>query len=162
MLYGLDTRGSYSFAEKFKPADLFLVTANSAIPVADTIRGVHEALSAECPPIDYIRTDHYINLRMQEAERLRGLYKAIGRVVIVDQYVASGRTIRRAQEIAETAQLGQVTLQQGRWYNQAQLDEIDINGVTSMHAPFMYETGLLIGEMLLANSSTYNTNVLRT
>jgi hypothetical protein len=126
----------------------FLVTANSALPVADSIRGFYEAAGLKAPAIGIIRTterrDPLQIVPPTESEQSRletFLSGLLDNVVVVDERAYSGETLGRAKALL--SEMGVETLQTiaGRWYNRVWLQDLNVSRVTSTHAPKMREIG---------------------
>jgi len=140
-----------SFAEYMKrfhqmKPEVFALTANSAVPVADAIRGWYDEIGEEQPELTYVRANRDLtqenlsleeqNVVEQDIKRLEREY-ADARAVIIDQFVCSAKTLNLA-----TCMLGRAGLMvmdgthEARWYNHA-FGDIDLTNMTSEHAPFM-------------------------
>jgi hypothetical protein len=150
MLYGHDEEFSFvsqlAAAAKTQPS-AFLLTANSAIPVADSIRGFYDELGIEAPLIDYIyapRKSGSLGLRrhIEKLRLSRRLQDVSENVYVVDELVMTGATLDRARKLLlDDVGVLQVSYIQGRWYNDAKRSEIDLDRATSVHAPKMYGIG---------------------
>jgi hypothetical protein len=131
--------------------DAFLVTTNSAVPVADTIRGYYDALDIPHPYIGYVRADHVGSLttyragRVQnESIRLQPLLAGFTRVCTVEQFVSRKVSLMLAREILQRVGIESMPeFSESNWYHDARADDIDLDGITSIHQPFMYEVGQL-------------------
>lgn len=125
----------------------FLLTANSAVPVADSIRGYYDELGIDRPVIDYIRVpgkgwlSGLLQTHIEEKRLQYCLNEAGAQVCVVDEYVFSGGTLERARNLLKNIGVTDVTEIRGRWYSQAKRAEIDLDRVTSVHAPKMREIG---------------------
>jgi adenine/guanine phosphoribosyltransferase-like PRPP-binding protein len=124
----------------------FLLTANSAVPVADSIRGFYDELGVEAPLVDYILAPRKSGLfgaviRAEKLRLSRQLQAAGENVYVVDDFVMTGSTLARAKKLLLDIGVQQVSYSNGRWYNDAKRSEINLDGVTSVHAPKMYEIG---------------------
>lgn len=111
--------------DNYQP-DVFLVTANSAIPIADSIRGFYEVLGIEPPLVGYININRHFNpdneadttTRDEEAKRLIEVLDGAERVCVVEEYVDLGRSLKNAEEILRMAGAVTITAVRGRWYRQ--------------------------------------------
>ncbi len=147
-----------------KPPDAFLLTARSAVPVADAVRGYYAELGLQAPYIGYIRANRLLaavhggrpgpstcsyddakKVFNDEALRLRPKLAGMSHVCVIDQYVASGGTLQYAGEILEAADIANVTAIRGLWYAQAydKGDELDFKRPTSRHARLMHTVGVM-------------------
>jgi hypothetical protein len=120
----------------------FLVTAKSATPIADSVRGFYEELGQDIPVLDYIRVPRYTPFRYIsnyiEKLRLRGrLADVMENVIVIDEFVYSGATLNRANQLLTDIGVENVTDIRGRWYGNAKPTEIDLDKVTSIHAAKM-------------------------
>jgi len=147
-------RATYTHQQKdiFKILEptTYLFTANSAVPLADTIRGFYEGLGQPEPQIGYIRANRQasqgsdeIRIRRvrEEAERLGPWMLRGARVCIVEQYANSGATVRLAEEIVCTAGINHLASIQGDWYEDALPADIDLESVSSSHREFLTAVG---------------------
>jgi hypothetical protein len=120
--------------------EAYLVTANSAIPVADSIRGFFEELGQTSPPIYPINANsedswsYYFpgeghdtsRVYANEVKRLNCLLEGFDNVCVVDQYVFSGRTISFAAQMMRSAGVeGNIGGIRGLWYNGISYQDID-------------------------------------
>lgn len=93
----------YSFANQLhkqyqEGQQAFVVTANSAIPIADSVRGFYEEAGVYCPLINFVRVNNrtrramggYRELVEIEAARLCPDLTDIKQACVVDQFVLSG------------------------------------------------------------------------
>lgn len=138
-----------------KPPEVYLVTARSAIPTADAIRGFYQEMGLKCPPVGYITADRDLAFKYikqpsdqskanldKEAARLSSTLKDAHHVCVIDQYVQSGRTLQYAGYILDYAEVQHTSAIRGRWYHQAfESDRLDPNLVTSRHASLMLNIG---------------------
>ena len=102
--------------------DAYLFTMNSAVPVADAVRGYYETLDQPKPALLPIRGkrshEHYVDVladKNNEAPMIKNK-----KVVIVDQYCDTGDTIANAKKLAFAAGAKAVmtTSSHTRWYHQ--------------------------------------------
>ncbi|HSH18433.1 MAG TPA: hypothetical protein VK978_03540 [Candidatus Saccharimonadales bacterium] len=130
--------------------EAYLVTANSAVPVADSIRGYYDTLGIRAPYIGYIRADRETSKltgkrterRNEEMARLAPLIGGMSCVSIVEQFVDKGHTLTLAREILIGLNVKRLpSFEQSNWYHDADPDEINLANVTSMHADKMYDIG---------------------
>lgn len=161
MLTQAPSEQHYSFASQMAAAvatdpTAFLLTANSAVPVADSIRGFYEELGAELPVIDYIRVPKPTlrpRLLLPTIERMRlrhNLRDASDNVYVVDEFVSRGRTIKRARQLLQSIGIEDIASIQGKWYGQAKRNELDLDRTTSIHAERMRTIGRKAFEMAYA------------
>ncbi|HSW85060.1 MAG TPA: hypothetical protein VLF79_00400 [Candidatus Saccharimonadales bacterium] len=144
-------RSQYSFTEQMARAVLseplaFFVTVNSAIPVADSIRGFYEEIDVEPPIIDSIkvpRSAFFSNIsKYIEKKRMsRVLPETIGRIYVVDECVSRGATLNRAEDLLSEIGNYKVGKIRGKWYVHARRKDIDVDRVTSIHASKMQAIG---------------------
>lgn len=143
---------SYSFPDQMarayrNGAAAFLVTANSAVPLADSIRGFYSELDAELPVINYIdprKTYKSIGQLHRYIEKLRLeslLPDPSETIYVVDEYVLTGATINRARALLAEIGYQDVDSVKGRWYHSARRSDLDLDRVTSVHAPAMHAIG---------------------
>ncbi|MDB5176463.1 MAG: hypothetical protein JWN75_131 [Candidatus Saccharibacteria bacterium] len=143
--------------------DIYLFTANSAVPVADSVRGYYEELGHEVPTLGSVkansynsryRTAHnYNDVLKSEQERLAPIVEG-GRVTIVDQYVSQGLTLRFATRIAQEAGAISVdSTDNAEWYTDASVVDakIDLDTLTSAHKDFMHKIGRSAAQAVATN-----------
>lgn len=125
-----------------------LVTDKSAVPLADTLRGVYDELGLEHPVISYVRIPkpdwrgRPPRWLTAESARLAGVLDgAAERVYIADQVVGTGTTLERASELVTNIGGTTAGYLKGDWYHNANRSDLDYAGVTSVHAEFMYSLG---------------------
>jgi hypothetical protein len=147
--------------------DAYLVTAYSAVPVADAIRGYHDTLGLDPPYIGYIMANrrlsrawvlqHHMSREALQAPyedrnpldviddeigRLRVQLAGMNRVSVVEQYVNKRQTLYLAHSILRKAGITQtVSFEYSNWYHHAERFGMDLEGVTSSHAAFMRQIG---------------------
>ncbi|MDB5175168.1 MAG: hypothetical protein JWM81_26 [Candidatus Saccharibacteria bacterium] len=160
--------GSSLFATRMaevtsEPVDAFLFTADSAIPVADAVRGYYEVLDEDLPYLGYVAANRKtsrlstvprIRHVVQEAARLRRELKGAKRVVVVDQFKNTGITLNQAQVIARTATSNaEVIPIAGRWYEQTSRNDVMKSGMSSVHSAFMFTIGRLAADQQLTGAA---------
>ncbi len=153
MLTTASTKRNPSFAQAMvellpKDPQAILLTAYSAVPLADSVRGYYEEVEVEAPLIDYIHAPRpykvFSRLIGVKIDRLRlssRLRQAMGHVTVIDEYSSSGYTLELAKHQLESIGVEQVTTIGGRWYEDAHQGDIDLDSVSSVHAPFMHAIG---------------------
>lgn len=153
----------------------FLVTADSAVPVADALKEALLNLGLDAIPVGLIHAnqgaainykqlgndpDHFAAREMRrEAARIGeelGL-TVDDHVCIVDQWVSSGNTIRYGKAIVNAAGADFVTAIRGQWYEQASSNDLDVPNLTSVHAPFMQEIGARAAEQVFQLQASHLT-----
>ena len=141
---------------------MLLFTANSAIPVADAIRGASEVLPIDAA-LGHIAADrngatHYRlygeenwlgEEQLAEVERLAVDLAPYEKVVVLDQYVLTGRTLQHAGRLLETAGWqGETYAVRGHWYQGVRPEQVDTERLTSRNsddARAMHDIGRDIG-----------------
>jgi hypothetical protein len=145
-----------SVNHKVDKPSLFLFTAYSAIPLTDSVRGFYDTLGEARPRMGYIRADSRTSrdnkpeLAIAQQERLT-IEKArlasqvhpAESICIVDEHIATRQTVRFATKILSELGVEHVSSIEGRWYHDANPDDIDLINLTSTHAEFMYDIGHL-------------------
>lgn len=137
--------------------DVFLFTAMSAIPVADTVRAFYEHLGITLPNMAAIHLNHKKAYRsddvIQESDlsdevtRLEPILRGAHHACVVEQNVITGRTLQAAQIVLETLGIQQVsTFIRSNWYRQAARHEIDEQSLTSEHVNHMRTIGVVAAE----------------
>lgn len=140
--------------------EAYLFTTHSAIPVADAFRGNFAERGQTLPQLGYIAANRYMaryshgmdNLSLSatsalkqeketEIERLQLLYQGLKHVCVVEQYVNTGSTLMYALHLLEQAGIDHVSAIRGRWYLDAEKDDVDVSRLTSAHANFMHKAG---------------------
>ena len=128
----------------------FFLTANSAIPVADSIRGFYAAAMQQTPPIDYIRADFRAaskfwatnQLSAAECHRLKHTRMGLQETaVVVDQRVCSGQTIGYGARLLFSVGFSDVVALRGDWYNDHSTSSELREQVSSTHSKFMKAVG---------------------
>lgn len=138
--------------------DLFLLTLRSAVPLADAIRGYYEKYGYEPPDITYIKvpkTGNYEEFKKEcekEIDRLTPIVSSTTHTCIVDQFVATGNTLKQSVALANQAAGNSLsgTVIRGDWYGQANnIGPLSIENMTSRHARFMTEIGHLAADQFI-------------
>ena len=131
--------------------NIFLFTANSGIPVADSVRGYYEELGEPVPELGIIKADSFVSPKPNstlynrvfdsEVKRL-GPQLSGARVAVIDQDIHTGFTISMAKAISRAAGAIDVTSPEGaNWYDNADPKEIYHDGVSSAHSKHMKKIG---------------------
>jgi hypothetical protein len=132
--------------------DLFVFTANSAVPLADSVRGFYEFYSESTPSLTYIHANRQLSrdyslLRRAERELIESEIDRLktsfvgSRTVVFDQFVYTGGTLRRAESMLAKAGLKLCGATIGaQWYEQVH-GGVDLDNMTSPYAPFMRRIG---------------------
>ncbi|HET8709421.1 MAG TPA: phosphoribosyltransferase [Candidatus Saccharimonadales bacterium] len=132
--------------------DIYFFTANSAIPTADAIRAYYRVNDIRTPllasvmanrttSIPYFRETRVDEQIDSETTRLKPLIAGADKVAVIDQYVASGKTITYASRLLLAAGAGHVIGIIGNWYDHARIVQSDIEQLTSSHRDFMFRIG---------------------
>jgi hypothetical protein len=152
-IYGVDTSLDTqlrTITALGKP-DAYLFTADSAIPVADAIRGYYQELGDITPLTDYIEADRGVSYhsgdypwltdeKEKELRRLSKCIKGMSHVCIVEQFVQRGITMQYAANLVhEAAGPDIISGIQGRWYIDAH--DVDKTNLTSPHKTRMQVIG---------------------
>lgn len=119
----------------------FLFTAKSAIPVADAVRGYYEAKGIEAPLLSSIKPSK----SHHEARRLNRLNLS-GHVVIVEQFISTGRTFRGVSELALELGAQAISVIRGDWYEDARNSTVKVTDLTSIFKEGMYSIGQRIAK----------------
>ena len=142
------------------PPDVYALTAMSAIPVADALRGYYGELGLPEPSIVAVHANKTISRApadtqicavKKEVERLTPLVG--GRTVaLIDQYVATGGTLRLARYMLHKAGAKRTRSDsRTRWYDQAARGDVDVENLTSTHADLMHAIGKQAAKINQAN-----------
>lgn len=139
----------------------YFLTANSAIPVADAIRGVYDGVGVPEPQIDYILMNRDLSKPQMEIDhrklgiekdRLQGLLSKSTREfdvsVVIDQMVDSKATLLAAKRMLQDVGVDRVHIVPGNWYFNVLPVEINEITMTSRYRPFMYDVGRIAAERL--------------
>lgn len=130
--------------------DVYALTANSALPLADAIRAYHQALGMPSPDFVAVyansRNSRHLADTLEEVVDLESMRLepelAGKRVAILDQFVGSGHTVMLATAIANAAGARSAVAALGpQWYDDANLSEISADTLTSIHADFLKRVG---------------------
>lgn len=138
-----------------------LCTANSAVPVADAVRGFYEELGQPTPLLGYIRADSKISRQErgsldrrerfeEEKARLKPFLDGRQSVCVIDQCVYSGRTLLFA-EMALSGIVANRHLIKGRWYHDWEYGsslETSLREMTTSHADFMRSVGRAAAQLV--------------
>lgn len=122
--------------------DVVAVTMNSAVPVADAVRGAYDAADITCPQIIAVESntlsrslhEELPHLRELELERLQQLVKDAKSAVVIDQCYVDGFSIGYAADLLEEAGIQRISLIRGKWYGDVVLEDINVSDVTSVYA----------------------------
>lgn len=149
--------------------DAYLFTRKSAVPAADTFRGIFNTIQPTAMPV--LGTIHANRRRSTSPQSSGGRYNPVGpntyigkklraheiqrlaptiglHTVIVEQSISTGATAAYAAEIALEAGAEHVSIIRGHWYKDVRSGDVDIANVTSRHAPFMCGVGIQIAKQL--------------
>lgn len=129
--------------------DAYVVTANSAIPVAASIRSFYRALKKPVPRLSYVEANRLASIEYQyehkldqtEIERLRRQLNGAEHVTVVDQFVQSGQTLRLAGALLEKAGIATISAVRGRWYPEFNHMHVDKERLTCREGMFMKYIG---------------------
>lgn len=129
--------------------DAYVVTANSAVPVAASIQGLYSALGLRCPPITYIGADRKTAAKyssethfpQDEVERLKRFLRGARHVNIIDQFVDTGLTIGYGAALLHHAGVPQVSGVRGKWYAHIEPTHVDKESLTTGVDSLMKEIG---------------------
>lgn len=150
-----DNRSDTSFTRQIKSVaddrhltpQVYLFTAFSAVPFADTLRGYYDASPEATPPIGHIKASRRMEweteyAQAREAERLQAFLGEATRVCVVEEYVVTGQTLRLAQSILDRTGVTTIHAIRGRWdpfgLNE---EDVDLKTTSSKHADMLYEIG---------------------
>lgn len=132
--------------------DAILLTTNSALPVADSVRGYLDERGIQQPLISYIRVNRYeavahehaagVRPSHHEVRRVKELLQGLGHVCIIDQYTHRGITISYAGKVVRAAGIPHVTGIRGQWYGQVKPKEFSLSPASSPHATYMRSIGV--------------------
>lgn len=142
------------------PPDLYLFTADSAIPAADSIRGYYRAAGTPLPALNYVEANRDKSKFLgspniaegiaivtetasfaKELARLQPIIKQKQHVCVVEQYSLTGNTLRYAGLLLKYAGVETISGIRGTWYEQAREKDIKRAKLTSRHARFMRKIG---------------------
>lgn len=136
--------------ERVRPSKpgAYLLTACSAVPLADTIRGYYDALGEATPQLHYIHanttTSRDSGLRERtissEVSRLRSI-RGMASVCVIDQWRATGKSLDMGRDIAKRLEINGIHLISGLWYQNADAVDVDLQQMTSIHKELMYFIG---------------------
>lgn len=160
----------------------YAFTANSAIPVADSIRGYYDELNIGEPTLAAIHIAKKANIRppqyadnqyresvkwirnamTKEAEVIQNDHPEIPKAAcVIDQYVSTGSAISRAAGVLHMAGVETVYTISGNWYHDAnKYGAIDPIGMTSAFSSEFEDIGRKAAE-LRANSQPRILRVIR-
>jgi hypothetical protein len=148
-------------SELIEPPDLYLFTAWSAIPLVETVRGyLTEKGIVDGFRADYIKMNRFMSDRyptdpdhpyhLDEISRLACLFAEVSpsHVCIVEEWVASGRTLNAAGRLIERAGGPITTAIRGKWFADADSGEIDKNTLSVPYADIMYDLGVKAAKLV--------------
>ncbi len=128
--------------------DAFVFTEMSAKPASDAIRGYFDAVDAPIPLLASMKIKQRAvtpKTRFEpEYHFLRDEVQGLESVVVVDQCVDSGATVKYAAELLLTMGVPKVSVIRGSWYMTA--TGVSSEELTSTHADFMYGVGQTIAK----------------
>ncbi len=137
--------------------DVIFFTANSAVPVADSVRGYYEELGMRSPELAYITANSHLSdvdtMKLPparwmaqrkidtEIKRLNAEYRD-SRSIIFDQFVETGGTLDLAESMLAQAGIHNLlSTRNAHFYREARNGEIDKKHMTSSHRKFMQGVG---------------------
>ncbi|MCL2451479.1 hypothetical protein FWD20_01165 [Candidatus Saccharibacteria bacterium] len=99
-------------------------------------------------PVGMVSDPFYYELDL-EARCLSPMISG-AKVVVVDEYYNTGRSVAAARYIANAAgaQCIASTNKHTHWYHQAEAAKVDVGKMTSPHAPFMREVGRSVARLV--------------
>jgi hypothetical protein len=119
-------------------------TAMSAVPIADTIRGLFEGLGMPTPTLFAVLCNKNTamkwkrapGVRTSEVDRLAKDLHRIASATVIDQYVSMGATLHHASTMLQDAGIPTVHTLPGRWYHNAMpaRTEINLDTLTSKYS----------------------------
>jgi len=135
--------------------DVVIGTVWSGIPPLDAVRGFYEELGVKSPIFLPLHVGQLLGHAYQwdnslgkvaglQARKLANdLEKALSgtKVLIVEEYVRSGKAIELCGKIARQAGAATVMGMRGDWYDNARHQDVDLENLTSTHAAFMRSIG---------------------
>jgi hypothetical protein len=147
--------------------DIFLLTHKSAIPLADSVRGYYQTLGYEIPEFGVVNTkdeegankeypvgtsawsqraraydDGRRQIVIAREAAILGPRIEGRRVAILDQFISDRVTVHTAISIGLSARAIRVVApSSAAWFHDARQQDIDFDGLSSVHAPFMNEVG---------------------
>lgn len=149
--------------------DAYAVTLNSAVPVADSVRGYYEELGRDCPPIFGLHANShhasyfYIFRRglahehSMHVKELEARFRGAANICIIDQNIATGRTMSYGAHLLSLAGVELVTGIRGKWYEGIRPNDVDLTTLTSTDAyerAFMNNIGRLAAQHSTAQLQT--------
>lgn len=130
--------------------DAYALTAKSAIPVADAIRGYHDELGLSEPILTAVNANSatarsldtkQADAIFMEACRIEAVVRG-NTIALIDQFVGLGKTLELGRSMLRCAGARGIRSDENvRWYDQAEPADIDCVNLTSEHADFMHEIG---------------------
>lgn len=156
---------SRSFTERMaemipRQPDAYILTAYSAVPIADSIRGYYDTIGQPVPELHYVHANT-ANSRdklqrkaavAEEIVRLQPLFSSVESVCVVNQYRCTGGSVQMAATIARKIGVSTIHVMEGQWYHDADNEDVDLKHMTSTHAELMYEIGACAGKAALLAS----------
>jgi len=138
--------------------DAFLLTAYSAVPIADSIRGFYDTIGESVPTLHYVHAntansrdrDRRKAMVVQEVLRLKPLLALVETVCVVNQYHCTGGSLLMGVAIANDIGVPTIKVIEGQWYHDVDNDDVDLDNMSSTHAELMYEIGTCVGKAALA------------
>jgi lipase chaperone LimK len=137
--------------------EVIVLTLNSAVPVADAIRGAHDAAGRTTPKIigvkanrdlfRYFSSDLKPEVFTEEVERLKEELGDRTKAVLVDEYVEGGTALSLGRDLLKRAGIESCWSVIGSWYQGVEsLEHLDIPNMTSVFATEMHDIGRLCYE----------------
>ena len=112
--------------------DAIALTIASAMPLASTFDAIYEAAGMPTPTIFGVMCSHVYRKKRfavsepykSEKTRLSGVVEGMSRVVLVDQYLHTGETLRWASDVLQAAGVTTVDTIGGNWFHEGRLNNI--------------------------------------
>ncbi|MCL1877091.1 hypothetical protein FWF74_03605 [Candidatus Saccharibacteria bacterium] len=155
-------REYHAILQRGENVDAVLLNAMSAIALADAFRGFHDEIGETHPMLlpAFINSWNCKKKADMDQETARLTPFLAGKnSVVVDEYFHDGNTTAAAIDVATAAGSKVLTFSVFELYEESSKDDIDLDGMTTKHAPFMHEMGRIAAKIVrAANPTTLDLN----
>ena len=153
-----------TLAPQLTPPDAYLLTDSSAIPIADSLRGLFDVQQSVHPLLGTIKAPKELRSRYwgqkspqtfnradgHEINRLEALLSGAAHVAIIEEVVFSGYSLAYACRLAFAAGVRNVSVVRGYWYTHVSQGDVYHQAISSRHRDAMYDIGRTAARLMSA------------
>ena len=148
----VDNLGKLGVGSDNQPVpDVIALTMYSAIPLADTLRGIFKEAGLHLPVLVGIKANrvmahidnvaHDFPVITEEVKRVSRVIEGAKNAVVIDQYSYKGNTIRFGKELLLRSGIERCDMIAGLWYQSARIADVQTVALTSNYSKQMEDIG---------------------